>query len=61
MTVSIMRKMCWICGGQVRLEACVIDEQGLAVHEECYVRKLIMPKAKPMLIKGKDPILRRSA
>lgn len=28
---------CWICGKEVRLEQCKIDESGLPVHEPCYV------------------------
>jgi hypothetical protein len=31
---------CWICGRPVSLEACVIDEHGMAVHEECSVEKI---------------------
>jgi hypothetical protein len=30
---------CWICGMAVSLEDCKSDEQGMAVHEDCYVRK----------------------
>lgn len=35
---------CWICGKVVDLSKCKIDEQGLAVHEACYVTIL---KSKP--------------
>jgi len=28
---------CWICGYEVSLEECKIDEHGQAVHEECYL------------------------
>jgi len=31
---------CAICGKGVVLEKCKIDEKGLAVHEDCYFRKL---------------------
>ena len=31
---------CWICGRTVSLETCVIDEHGIAVHEECSVVQL---------------------
>lgn len=31
---------CWICGKDVRLEQCKIDEHGATVHEECYVVRL---------------------
>jgi len=32
---------CWICGTPVPLEDCKIDEQGRAVHENCYVARVI--------------------
>lgn len=31
---------CWICGKQVSLHNCKIDERGHAVHEECYVARM---------------------
>ena len=33
--------ICWICGNRVSLEKCKIDEQGQAVHEDCYVAKVV--------------------
>lgn len=33
---------CWICGKQVDLSQCKVDEHGLAVHESCYVAKAIL-------------------
>ena len=33
---------CWICGNRVSLEICKIDENGRAVHEECYLLKLAL-------------------
>jgi hypothetical protein len=35
-------RMCWICGKTVELEDCKIDEHGLAVHEDCYVAKILL-------------------
>ncbi len=35
---------CWICGNAVRLEQCKIDAQGQAIHEKCYVAKLVLEK-----------------
>jgi len=29
--------LCWICGECVTLEDCKVDENGQAVHEECYM------------------------
>jgi hypothetical protein len=31
---------CWICGMVVSLEACMVDEHGMAVHEECSVGRI---------------------
>ena len=33
---------CKICGMPVCLETCKIDEYGRAVHENCYVEKLLL-------------------
>jgi hypothetical protein len=30
---------CWICGRDVSLRDCTIDERGRAVHEECYLAR----------------------
>ncbi len=30
-----------MCGRAVSLESCKIDEHGLAVHEECFVAKIV--------------------
>jgi hypothetical protein len=35
---------CWICGKPVLLEDCKIDERGLAVHENCYLAKVVSRK-----------------
>ena len=37
-----VRELCWICGKAIRLETCVTDEHGCAVHEDCYVAKLTL-------------------
>ncbi len=37
-------RLCWICGKAVRLEDCKVDEHGLAVHENCYVAKVLLEK-----------------
>jgi len=31
---------CWMCGNPVALEECNTDEDGRAVHEQCYVEKV---------------------
>ena len=31
---------CWICGNEVDLKTCNIDENGMAVHEDCYFVKV---------------------
>jgi len=37
---SKLPQVCWICGQMVSLESCVVDEHGLAVHEDCSVAKI---------------------
>jgi hypothetical protein len=32
--------ICHLCGHQVTITACTVDENGKAVHEECYNREL---------------------
>ena len=49
--------LCWICGNEVRLEACKTDEHGLAVHEECYVLTL---RLKTMALRRSKENLRAS-
>ncbi len=39
---------CLICGTQVSLETCKIDEYGQAVHEECYVGQLVLHGHTPL-------------
>jgi hypothetical protein len=39
-------KACWICGWAVKLEDCTIDEHGLAVHEKCYVARIMLALAR---------------
>ncbi len=31
---------CWMCGNPVALEECNTDEDGRAVHEQCYVERV---------------------
>lgn len=33
---------CWICGKQVDLSKCKVDEHGLPVHEPCYVARMAL-------------------
>jgi hypothetical protein len=35
-------EICSICGKSICLEMCTTDEHGCAVHEECYVAKLMV-------------------
>ena len=39
---------CLICGTQVSLETCKVDECGQAVHEECYVGQLVLHGHTPL-------------
>jgi hypothetical protein len=34
------RRICWICGAEISLESCKVDEHGLPVHETCQTLKL---------------------
>ena len=36
----IKRIYCWICGNEVSLRDCTIDERRRAVHEECYIARM---------------------
>ena len=38
---------CWICGDDVSLEKCKIDEHGKAVHEDCYAARFTCRTAIP--------------
>ena len=38
--------VCGICEKQVTLEDCKIDENGQAVHEDCYVRVVSLDRSK---------------
>jgi hypothetical protein len=33
---------CWICGNVVDLNICVTDEHGMAVHENCYIVRIML-------------------
>lgn len=35
-----LAQVCWICGNEVALEECKVDERGHAVHEQCYTLKI---------------------
>ena len=35
---------CALCNNPIKLEKCKTDECGKAVHEECYIRKVIQLK-----------------
>lgn len=39
---SKLPQVCSICGKTVSLEPCMIDEHGLAVHEDCAVAKIFL-------------------
>jgi len=40
---------CWICGHEVSLETCKVDEHGSAVHEACLFARMTMETASPRL------------
>jgi len=45
---------CWICGNEVDLKTCKIDECGLAVHEDCYAVKVAFA-TEAMRLKTRKP------
>lgn len=49
---------CWICGYAVDLETCKTDEYGMAVHENCYVIKLVLTNESMRLIMRAPPAAR---
>jgi hypothetical protein len=44
MMPSTSQPQCWICSQPCQLEDCKIDEEGHAVHDECYAAKLALEK-----------------
>jgi hypothetical protein len=38
-------KFCWICGKDISLEHCKIDEHGLTVHQSCDERRKLLKAA----------------
>lgn len=38
-------KFCWICGKDVALEHCKIDEHGASVHESCHAKRMMLKAA----------------
>jgi ribosome-binding protein aMBF1 (putative translation factor) len=45
---------CWICGNEVDLKTCNIDECGMAVHEDCYLVKVAFA-AESMRLTARKP------
>lgn len=44
--------LCWICGHKVDLETCKTDEDGKAVHEDCYALKVALAReSKPVMVR----------
>lgn len=44
---------CWICGHALELETCKTDEHGMAVHENCYILKVVLAKESTRLMARK--------
>jgi hypothetical protein len=47
---------CWICGNEVDLKTCYTDENGAAVHENCFLVKLALAAESMRLIIRKPAI-----
>jgi hypothetical protein len=39
------KKCCWICGKDVALEHCTMDEHGLSVHSSCHEKRMLLKAA----------------
>jgi len=37
---AMTTRYCWVCGREVSLEACKVDEHGCAVHEACLFARM---------------------
>jgi hypothetical protein len=48
---------CVICGTSVELEHCKINEDGRAVHENCYIEKLALPMVRAKVDRFSKPLL----
>ena len=46
---------CWICGNEVDLKMCNIDEYGMAVHGDCYFVKVAFATESKRLMVRKPP------
>ena len=45
---------CRICGHPVTFVTCTVDEQGSAVHEECYAQELLARSAESLIFPRKN-------
>jgi hypothetical protein len=45
LSISKNTKFCWICGKDVSLEHCQIDEHGLSVHRSCHEKRMLLKAA----------------
>jgi hypothetical protein len=52
---------CWICGNAVDLNICVADENGMAVHQNCYILRMMLASESIKLAKesqsSTEPVL----
>jgi ribosome-binding protein aMBF1 (putative translation factor) len=49
---NVLPRSCWMCGRTIRLDDCKIDEHGMAVHEDCYVSRVMMKGNSPSQFDG---------
>ena len=45
---------CWVCGHEVSLETCKVDEHGCAVHEACLFARMKMESASSRFRASRD-------
>lgn len=54
-------KFCWICGKDVTLEHCMIDEHGLSVHKSCHEKRMMLKAASQQAEQWREAQAKRHA
>jgi hypothetical protein len=50
MTIVSRHPLCGVCNKPLELDIAVADQDGKAVHEECYVLRMLEQAKKPRII-----------
>lgn len=54
MSITKNIKFCWICGKDVDLEHCIIDEHGLSVHQSCQEKRVLLKAESLRIVQWKE-------